>query len=177
MEQYRIVIQGVGRGLIMNNHQLAPAEVGRRGTSGERDPQAEALTLAYRDQDGRFYVPSENLWRALADAAAAIKVKGRGRLTYKSVFESGTDVEPDTVPLESPGFDPFGKYVRIGQARVFKYRPLFKEWGLTFRLLVTQSLISRQIVEAAVTDAGNIGILDFRPRYGKFQMISLEEVK
>jgi len=60
--------------------------------------------------------------------------------------------------------------VRIGQSRVMKTRPMFRDWAVQFRVTWNPDTIkSASDVLAAAQNAGfSCGIGDYRPRFGRF---------
>jgi len=63
--------------------------------------------------------------------------------------------------------------VRVGQARVMRTRPIFRRWSA----MVTFEYLDEQLDESDVIDilrvAGRlVGVGDWRPRYGRFEIVS-----
>jgi hypothetical protein len=59
--------------------------------------------------------------------------------------------------------------VRIGTNRVMRTRPRFDNWTATLSLDFLPSLLNEDDVHSFLTTAGNqIGIGDWRPRFGRF---------
>lgn len=63
--------------------------------------------------------------------------------------------------------------VGVQDARVMRVRPRFNEWGLRFTLVVDESVINPDEVKAALEFGGaRKGLLDHRPRFGRFEIVS-----
>jgi len=61
--------------------------------------------------------------------------------------------------------------VVVGQARVMRTRPVFRNWSCKFRLLVEATEINIEHVRTALVDAGRyVGLGDYRPKYGLFEV-------
>ena len=62
--------------------------------------------------------------------------------------------------------------VKVGQARIVRYRPRFNAgWSIEGTLLLDADVLNPAEVRKAMTDAGNlIGVGDYRPRFGRFDV-------
>lgn len=61
--------------------------------------------------------------------------------------------------------------VKVGTAKIMRYRPIFREWAASFTLAVNTDILDIGEVKKAVADAGAlIGLCDFRPRFGRFEV-------
>jgi len=59
--------------------------------------------------------------------------------------------------------------VKVGQARVMRTRPMFTNWKLTFDVTYINELLNkRDIVEVATIAGWQIGLCEWRPKYGRF---------
>lgn len=59
--------------------------------------------------------------------------------------------------------------VRVGQARVMRTRPIFDEWSAVVTFTVDDEVVNPVRVDAWMGVAGKIiGVLEYRPRYGRF---------
>jgi hypothetical protein len=62
--------------------------------------------------------------------------------------------------------------VRIGQARMMRTRPRFSRWTAEFNATFLTSLLSRtEILEFFAIAGFSIGIGDWRPKYGRFEVM------
>lgn len=61
--------------------------------------------------------------------------------------------------------------VKVGQARVMRTRPMFRSWALDVDAEVDPGLLSVEQVQDLATQAGAmVGLGDYRPRYGRFEV-------
>jgi hypothetical protein len=61
--------------------------------------------------------------------------------------------------------------VRVGMARVIRTRPMFRNWSTTFKVSVLDELVTPSTLRAWIINGGNlIGIGDYRPRYGRYEL-------
>lgn len=65
--------------------------------------------------------------------------------------------------------------VRVAKARIIRTRPLFRDWSARFRVTLMSALADKADVERWIRDAGlYVGIGDWRPRYGRFELIDFQ---
>jgi hypothetical protein len=66
-----------------------------------------------------------------------------------------------------------GVVVPSQKSRVQRTRPIFREWELKFTIAFLPSVVSKtQILEALDVASMLIGLSDFRPKFGRFEIIS-----
>lgn len=59
--------------------------------------------------------------------------------------------------------------VRVGQNKVKRVRPIFKEWSAQITCEFNEKLIDEESVRRWIETAGEqVGLMDWRPRYGRF---------
>lgn len=59
------------------------------------------------------------------------------------------------------------------KARVIRTRPMFPEWELKFDFLFDESVFNQEDILGILESAGRyIGLGDFRPRFGRFEIVS-----
>jgi hypothetical protein len=195
MRKYMASITGT-TALLMHNGQLADAMnewVSRikkitslppkQKTSEES--QFELARLEF--QGGLWYEDAEGPvipGRALE----AVLVEGARKQRLGKQFEAGVIIPAESYQLEYTGprtrealwADPaFRSRVScvVGQARVMRTRPIFRDWSCAFDIrVVDESLDVSQIQQALITAGKYVGIGDWRPRYGLFQVTTFEEV-
>lgn len=135
------------------------------------------LGLYYTKTDG-IYVPSINIEGTLRNAA---KKTRQGQDTNYGLL-----VTPDRIPLEFPDkgkpveeiFEDH-KYrdVRAGKLKhtitIMLCRPKFDTWELKFNIEYDESVFNEAQIKGFLHTSGNqIGLCDFRPKYGRFEIIS-----
>ena len=181
VERYRVVLRGI-RPLLM--HRVALDETpGPTRAGGRPDPKVEAKHGLYTDKKGRIVVPALNIQASLRAAARRYRVPGRGRATFADYVLSGLSVEPDEVPLQIPdGRKPERAWkvdVRpavIQKARILRARPRFDEWVLDFFITIRDPVITPDTLRSIIDEAGSsVGLLDFRPLFGLFEVDKLEK--
>jgi len=176
IEKYLVEIKGV-RPLLMH----APVDLGdnpirRRGE--HLTPEREAEQYLYRDPEGNIVIPAMNIKAMLRDAGRNYKISGR-KTTYGAMIKAGIDIEPFYVPLKHNGWEPDVRPVVVQRNRILRARPRFDEWGLEFIIVNKDpNVLLRNIMKRIIKDAGKwIGLGDFRPEFGLFEVVIFEEEK
>lgn len=145
----------------------------------EEMARIEFLGGLYHDQKLGPYWPAQNLDRMFLDAARLSK---RGQDVKR-----GFMVIDDRVPLQYDGpRTPEGLYAQaerfvdvrsvvIMGKRTMRTRPTFRDWGASFEAAFDPEILNRaDVVEFANVAGRLIGLGTFRPRFGRFDVISAE---
>lgn len=109
----------------------------------------------------------------------------RNLTDYVFSEEKGVDVVETDIPLLYDGpRDPEELYRQrfvdrrpcgVQRARVMRVRARFNVWSLRFTLMVDPQVIGPDRVRKALDGAGQkVGLLDHRPRYGRFEVEKFE---
>jgi len=68
--------------------------------------------------------------------------------------------------------------VVINRARVPKARPKFEKWMLEFTVEILDPVVTSSSLKEILIDAGKYnGLLDFRPLFGLFEVVTFEKVQ
>lgn len=102
-------------------------------------------------------------------AAAGIMVTGDFPLEYDG---------PKTIEeMWESGEYEFRWRVRIKGSRIIRTRPMFRDWAATVEVMVNPKLVDPEDIVAWMNTLGEeVGIMDWRPKFGRFQVESFEEV-
>ena len=182
--KFTITITGTAP-LLMHNSRLAnpldPAAKALKKVTSKRtktDEDHEELARLehagslYFDADAGPYIPADNIWRSLYDAAKKSK---RGPKVKEGVF-----IETDVNPLAYRGprdIDGLWKdenfrhlaSAKVAQQRVMRTRPIFREWRVDAEGVIDPAVIDIEELKQMGETAGHlIGLGDWRPRYGRF---------
>lgn len=149
---------------------------------GQKKTDAELAALdwidfqlsIYHNGDAPF-VPGLNV-EAVIRAGATAQRKGKDVLAGVAVME-------DEIPLIYEG--PRGvrdlydagfvdrRRATVQRQGVMRTRPIFRRWALEFTAMVDDKIVNVEAVREATEYAGmRVGLLDFRPRFGRFQVVS-----
>lgn len=183
--EFTITITGTAP-LLMHNSRLAnpldPAAKALKRVTGKRnktdDDHEEVARLEhagslYFDQDAGPYIPADNIWRALYDAAKKTK---RGPKIKEGLFIA-TDVNPLAYkgPRTVDGLWQDESFRHLASAkvtttRIMRCRPIFPiGWRTEAQGVFDPNVLDlAELVQIAETAGNIVGLGDWRPRYGRF---------
>lgn len=136
--------------------------------------KSEFKGSCYWDKDNGMFIPSQNFEACLINAAKLNKLGTK--------FKQGVRVLEDIMPLDGhtkstpdslwdnpDHIDVRG--VKVAQAKLMRYRPIFKKWSTNATVVFNEEVVSISEVKKAIQDAGAlIGVGDYRPRFGRFSV-------
>ena len=107
-------------------------------------------------------------------AATQLKKAGAGKKTLKDFVFSGLRVNPDMLELSEQKYEIDIRTVVVMRARVMRARPLFKEWSISFQIEnIDEMTWDGGTIKQVLCEAGKYqGLLDFRPLFGTFEVMS-----
>jgi len=172
-EKYNTTIRGTSPLL---QHKFSEEEKPTTKKGGQvYDNQADAEKCLYKDKDGKICQPALHIESAMIKAATNYKIPGLGKKTFKDAFKGGIFVEPSMIPHKNDKWELDLQGVVISRSRITRARPRFDDWELEFAILNRDERITPEIVKQVLEDAGKfVGIGDFRPRFGRFEVIKFE---
>lgn len=126
-------------------------------------------------RNGRIVIPGENLESLLSEAAKKMKKRKefqagllidgdwplgyKGPQNYKDLWKAGKNFDR--------------RRVRVGTNAVQRTRPRFDEWSLDFTVQYNAEVLNLDVVVEAIHFAGAyVGLGDYKPRYGRFEVLS-----
>jgi len=137
----------------------------------------------YRNQKGKCYIPAEHFRQAMIGAGTFIKSKvGASTKSMKGIVAAMFTVSPEEILLpDYDGIDKRSAVNRVVKARIITVRPKWSNWKVTFKLLIDNDTITKEIVQQLLTFAGsNVGIGSYRPtnngQFGRFEVVDLKEL-
>jgi hypothetical protein len=138
--------------------------------------RVEMLGGLYWTESAGLHIPGENIEACLI-GAAKFKKLGAGFKRSLQVVEltcpmigTGAPGTPDKI-ADNPDFR-FVKSVKVGTARIMRTRPIFEKWSCEFTVMYDQNQLQREdIIEAAQSAGLMVGLGDWRPRFGKFEVV------
>lgn len=186
MQQLKVFITGTSP-LLMHSDRFAnpldPLTKAHKELTGKRKKtdddhiaiaRSEFIGGCYWNQDAGFHLPAQNLDSCLVGAAKlqklGVKFKQGVQVLEDELSIVGNHPEtPDDLWDATEYIDARG--VKVGTAKVMRYRPIFRKWGLNATIVFNEDVVSRSDVNKALVDAGAlIGLGDFRPRFGRFSV-------
>ncbi|MDD5338193.1 MAG: hypothetical protein PHG35_02110 [Dehalococcoidales bacterium] len=179
MKSVQVTIKGITP-LLMHRFPMAGADDTSKKSTGVPDWKAESETALYRDEKGKIYEPASHIEGALKVASKSLKIPGKRGATYSKLIGSAVLVEPDVIYHKITAYETDARPVVVQRARIVRYRPMFKDWELSFELIIGDDQIPINVLKQALDHAGQyVGIGDFRPgrggKFGKFMVTEFKE--
>lgn len=175
---------------------LEASMTGSTKSTGAKDYSLEWMDTMYAHPDGYLYQPASHIEGALQKSAVSFKIKGRGTKTWKDPIKAYCYVLPDEIPLlyengdglealqtpdETLLTDPTANLivdirpVKVQRARIARSRLMIKDWRLSFVIEVHDDQVRSDVLQTILEEAGRaVGIGDYRPRYGRFEVVKFE---
>lgn len=134
--------------------------------------RSEFIGGCYWNKETGFHIPAVNLDSCLV---AASKLQKLGTKFKQGVMVIDNELPLEGVKAKSPEAlwndvdhrDCRG--VKVGTAKVMRYRPIFRKWATTATIAFDDAVVNLEDVKKALLDAGAlIGLGDYRPRMGRF---------
>jgi hypothetical protein len=136
--------------------------------------RGEFISGCYWNPADGFHVPGRIFDTAFWEGAKLQKLGTQ--------WKRGAMVVEDTVKLqhtgpgtpeklwETPAFvDCRG--VKVGAAKVMRYRPIFLDWAAELTIAVNTDVLNAAEARKAIEDSGAlIGVCEYRPRFGRFEV-------
>lgn len=170
-----ITIQG-SSDLLFHRWNCEEVEAKSSSAKGSKARKSDNIeTFVYRNEEGYICIPGEYLRMAVINAA---KFKQDPRSPRKSAMDLYKAGLVCLIPLASLGVTNWDyedkRKVVVQRAGINRIRPAMKVgWQATFEIMVnTPEYISPTELNETIQLAGRlIGIADFRPTYGRFNII------
>jgi hypothetical protein len=173
--------------LLMHNGQLADPlnkfvkALGEITVKKNKKTEADLAELARIEWTGSLYANAEGYLVIPSEVMESCIIAGAKKCRLGKQFASGVFVESDCVldigskkkAVDLWGDDNFRdtRGVRVGQARVMRTRPIFRNWSFALVVSYDDEQVSLKDVHRALIDAGSkVGLCDFRPKFGRFDV-------
>jgi hypothetical protein len=187
MKTINLRLNGVSPGLLTHNERLAskldPIARELSAISSKRkktdDDLAEMARLEfigglYVTDDGLVGLPAWNVFKSLQEGARLNKL---GKAVERAVLPIGRDVLP--IKHDGPNtaeamwaagcFDQ--RSVKVSTSKVTRTRPHFTNWSLDATFAVDTEILRFDEFELIAYNAGRlVGVGDYRPRFGRFDV-------
>ena len=146
--------------------------------TSEPDWTKEAEKSLHKNKDGIIFEPGAHVEGCLVKAATAFQIPGKGKKTYKDLFRAAVFIEEVEIPIEPQDYVVDERPVVVNRARVLRYRPKFEDWKLNFTLTCLDENMPADDIKKILEHGGKfIGIGDFRPKFGRFNVNMFELIK
>ena len=149
-----------------------------KGSAAKKSDDVESYV--YRDDAGELCIPGEYVRQSVI---AAAKYRQDPRSPRKSACDLVKAAVVNLSPLASLGIAEWDYEhrcrVQIQRSGITRVRPAIRAgWTATFLFLVNlPEYVPSEMLHSLLTDAGRlVGIADFRPTYGRFQVTGFERL-
>lgn len=145
----------------------------------------EWYAALYVNDQNRPCWPGENIESMIV---ASAKKNRMGVSAKTGIFVDGNAVIEHDGPKTADAIwnhKPFDKNpfisrvpVVVNKSRIMRTRPIFNNWSVEFIVNFMPNIINKEDVVEFIKRAGRIiGLSDWRPKYGRFEIESIEEIK
>lgn len=173
--------------LMMHSDRLAnpllPESKAHRELTGKRKKtdddhlaiaRSEFVAGAYFDEKLGFFIPGQNFDATFWSGAKLQKLgvhwkRGAMVMTDRAKLEFDGPSTPAKLWEDTRFVDCRG--VKVGQAKIMRYRPIFLDWAVTLEVVVNPDVLDVAEAKKAISDAGKlIGVCEYLPRFGRFEV-------
>jgi len=186
MEQLKIRVTGTTP-LMMHSDRLAnpllPETKAHKELTAKRKKtdddhlaiaRSEFVAGAYWTEKDGFYVPGQN-FDATFLAGARLQKLGthwkRGALVIEDKVKVLHDGPRTPAALWEDPAHVDCRGVKVGTAKVMRYRPIFLDWASELTVAINTDVLNIAEAKKAIVDAGSlIGVCEYRPRFGRFEV-------
>jgi hypothetical protein len=157
-----------------SNEAVAEKAAAAKGSKAKKSDNLESYV--YRCPNGNLGLPGEYLRQAIIGAARFRQDPRSPRKSAMDLFKAGVVSTTELADLGAKDADYIDRRrVLIQRNAITRERPALREgWATTIELMVLlPEYIDRGTLHEVITNAGRlIGVGDFRPTYGRFQVTS-----
>ena len=182
-EPYTVTVEIKGSAPILFHRwsceSVAEKAAAAKGSKAKKTDDIDSYV--YRCKDGSLGLPGEYL-RASIVAAAKFKQDPRSpRKSAMDLFKAGILVTPEVASLGKKTWDYLDqRRVMVQRSGITRVRPaMLPGWHAAFEVTcLLPEYISAALLNEVVQTSGRLcGVGDFRPSYGRFQVIGFKVVK
>lgn len=163
-----------------NNEAVAEKAAAKKGSAAKKSDNVESYV--YRNTKGEICIPGSYVYGSMCDkkdGAAKYRQDPRSpRASAVKLFRAGISPLTELASLGAAKWDYLDeRRVTVQQAGITRQRPAFNAgWRAQFQFAVNlPEYISPVLFHEVLTLAGRaVGLADFRPTYGRFQIVNFE---
>jgi hypothetical protein len=173
-----VAIEGTAPILFHAWNTEAVEEKGKAAKGSKAKKEDNIESYVYRCDNGNLGIPGSYLRGAIIEAAKYRQDPRSPRKSARDLFKAGVVALTVLADTGAANWDAVERHrVKVQMAAVTRSRPsLFKGWRATFEFSVlTPEYIPPDVLNTVIQEAGRlVGIADFRPTYGRFQVVHWE---
>ena len=165
--------------ILFHRWSVDGVEAKARAAKGSKSKKEDDVpSYVYRTEDGFLAVPSEYFRQSIIAAAKYKQDPRSPRKSAMDLFKAGLACLTDLNSLGKKDWDFVDRRrVTIQRNGITRCRPaMFPGWKVQFELqILLPEYLSPTLVNETIASAGRlIGICDFRPTFGRFQVTGFE---
>jgi hypothetical protein len=177
----KVTIEGVCP-ILFHRWNCESVEAKARAKKGSAEKKTDDVeSFVYRNEKGELCCPGEYLRGSIVAAAKFQQDPRSPRKSASDLFKAGIISLTELSSFGQKNWDYLDKRrVVIQRNSVTRSRPaMHKGWKLSIVLLVNlPEYIEPSLLNTTVQQAGRlVGLADFRPSYGRFNLVSFEVLK
>jgi hypothetical protein len=178
----RIVIEGTAPLLFhsWNVDSVAEKAKAAKNSKAKKSDDIESYVYRVSETDRRLGIPTVNFHSAITEAAKYVQDPRSPRKCARDLAKAGIVPSADVAPF-LPGTDEWDfidrRRVTVQRAGITRERPAMRAgWRIAFDLTVTTpEYIDGALLRSLIQSAGRlVGLCDFRPTYGRFDIVAFE---
>ena len=155
-------------------------ETSKKGNSkrvASQDYSAEEMDHLYKTKKGEVYQPSSHIEGCMIKAATEFFIKGHKGKRFTDRVKAFVDVQPMEIIHKNQEWHTDTRSVVIQRNRVNRRRPCFPEWNLAFQVVIKDPEAVPPATLHEILEYGGryVGIGDFRPKFGQFEVVKWQE--
>jgi hypothetical protein len=162
-----------------NNESVEAKSKAKKGSVAKKTDDLESYV--YRTPEGEIAIPSEYVRQAMIHAAKFRQDPRSPRKSAMDLFKAGIAHIDELASLGSKDWDYVDcRRVTVQRNSITRQRPAFKKgWRAQFQFMVLlPEYIEPSMFHEVLIQAGRlIGLGDFRPSYGRFQVSRFEVLR
>lgn len=147
-----------------------------KGSKAKKEDDWESYL--YRDDRGNIAIPGEYLRQSIIEASKYRQDPRSPRKSARDLFKAALISLTDLASTGTRDPDYLDRRrVTVMRAGITRVRPALNAgWKAVFQLMIqTPEYISPQMLNGVIVDAGRlVGVGDFRPSYGRFNVVGFE---
>jgi hypothetical protein len=160
-----------------NCEEVAEKGKAAKGSKAKKTDNIESYV--WRDEEGSLCIPGEYVRQSMIHAAKFLQDPRSPRKSAMDLYKAGIISLTVMASLGTEKWDyEDARRVVIQRSAVTRIRPAMKKgWKASFQFMVNlPEYISPHTFQAVLENAGRlIGLGDFRPTYGRFHVVNLEQ--
>lgn len=155
-------------------HKALTAKRKKTDEDHEAIAHSEFISGCYWNEHDGFHVPGQNFDAAFLAGAKLSKMgthwkRGAVVVTDQAKLLFDGPKTPEALWNDRRFVDCRG--VKVGTAKVMRYRAIFMEWATTVDVALNPEVLDVSEAKKAIMDAGRlIGVCEYRPRFGRFEV-------